>query len=116
MGWHEVDLESNRDNLSAIMLLVEYWSLRLLLELCCECDLLTLSATSSHIDQENGMLVRQGGQHGLAQRLKLALSLPIYRRRNAKREGITEAQCRSLLPAWSLMEFERQKDFQSAEQ
>ncbi|KAF4470204.1 Transcriptional regulatory moc3 [Fusarium albosuccineum] len=98
----DIAFDKNKDEVDVVFLLVEYWALRLLLQLCSLC----LHACFSVSDGcENRSLELECSE--LAEKLRAGLRQRIYGQSMAIGEGITEGQCRSLLPAWALIAYER---------
>ncbi|KAH7137838.1 hypothetical protein EDB81DRAFT_801178 [Dactylonectria macrodidyma] len=106
-GSIDIAFDANRSELDAVFLQVEYWSLRLLLQLCSICgakgNLHSCPASSDY----NGITSFINGCNELARKLKQGLRQPVYGQKIVRGEGITEGQCRSLLPAWALMTYDR---------
>lgn len=110
--------ESKPGTADIIFLQLELWSLKLLLAICASRVSMTLTpaAECSHTDRQSPLLTgstvksTQSDAHfpgAIAKKIETTLKLPVFGQNDEKITGLVEGQCRSLLPAWSLMEYER---------
>ena len=95
----------NSTTADIIFLQLELWSLKLLLAICNLHQDTSLESDASilvtKLQPPNDIL------KDLSTKVETALKNPLLRQNDDRDQGIVEGQCRSLLPAWTLMEYKR---------
>ncbi|KAF2718860.1 hypothetical protein K431DRAFT_287321 [Polychaeton citri CBS 116435] len=97
------------EDADTIFLYLEAVSLKLMLELCAARLSCTMKASYFESNREIALHLAESQTvlHTTAEMVERTLTLPVFRQNDSKEAGIVEGQCRSLFPAWTMIEYRR---------